>query len=409
MSPSTSSSKRHHPRPSRQNSRSDDNSSGNDVKQAPSFTSSNNTSTNTSTDTSNIPKRRRSSRGNSSLSELAKEIAVNRKRVVIITGAGISVASGVRPFRGNSGIWQSVIWTTATRSAFRKNPHAWYNDFWLPFLEMPENPTPNAGHLALAALLSDFSNLNMITQNVDGLHLPSERLIEAHGRLGLYKCMPDEDSDTDSDSDDEDDRPVHLGHRRKRRMCDTTTTTKKCVYQRSQSLAVTQLKPESTRSSLLHNSSNILHPPKCPSCGNSVAPQALLFDEGYHAHDYYQFTTMEEWIAQAQVIVFVGTSFAVRLTEVALEHARDFNLPVYNFNTQDFLQNSLRLNAINVTGACEETLPQLVLACHQLLEETISSSIQASSTPAVVVVKQATTTPAAAARSSRTRTIQVES
>jgi hypothetical protein len=66
--------------------------------------------------------RRRSSRGKSSVSELAKDICVHRKRVVFITGAGVSVASGVRPFRGSSGVWTQVIWTTATRQALRKDP-----------------------------------------------------------------------------------------------------------------------------------------------------------------------------------------------------------------------------------------------------------------------------------------------
>ena len=111
--------------------------------------------------------------------------------------------------------------------------------------------------------------------------------------------------------------------------------------------------------------------PKCPSCGNCVAPQALLFDEGYHNHDFYQFRLMEEWIAKAEVIVFVGTSFAgVSLTEVALEHAREKELPVYNFNTRDFLESTFRLNAENVSGPSEETLPQLLEACRDVKQDT---------------------------------------
>ena len=378
----------------------------------------------------NVPKpdtlnRRRSSRGNSSLSELAKHIIVDKKRVVFITGAGVSVASGVRPFRGSSGVWTHIIWTTATREAFRKDPLKWYNAFWVPMFlqtslpppdhnrqrtqyedgssfEVPvtallhPNPQPNAGHLALAELMNDFSNIQMITQNVDGLHPPSNRLIEAHGRVGLYKCLPTEDSDTDSDSDDDDEREVHLGHRRKRR-----TAQSMCPYQQAMSLTGEQLEPQTTRDALLRasdptspenmpsNSSRDLsgrttppsdaissarkrrivldQAPKCPSCGNCVAPQALLFDEGYHNHDFYQFRLMEEWIAKAEVIVFVGTSFAgVSLTEVALEHAREKGLPVYNFNTRDFLESTFRLNAENVSGPSEETLPQLLAACRDL-------------------------------------------
>lgn len=253
-------------------------------------------------------------------------------------------------------------------------------------------PKANAGHVALAEILQDNPNVRMITQNVDGLHPPSNRLIEAHGRLGLYKCLPAEDSDTDSDSDDDDEREVHLGHRRKRR-----TARSSCPYQQARSLTVCQLVPPRTRDALLKVSDpsvasssssrtapsatsssfqtndlseqaagaiQLQHTPKCPSCGNPVAPQALLFDEGYHTHDFYQFRRMEEWIAKAEVVVFCGTSFSgVTLTEVALEHAREKQLPVYNFNTQDFLESTIRLNAENISGPSEETLPMLREAC----------------------------------------------
>lgn len=53
--------------------------------------------------------RRRSSRGNSSLSLLAHAIADN-KNVLFITGAGLSVNSGIKPFRGDGGLWEDVLW-----------------------------------------------------------------------------------------------------------------------------------------------------------------------------------------------------------------------------------------------------------------------------------------------------------
>jgi NAD-dependent deacetylase len=372
-----------------------------------------NTDTNTATDTTTAidthdpyPKRRKSSRGKRSLSELARDIVVDRKRVVVITGAGVSVASGVRPFRGSSGVWKQVIWTTATREAFRKNPLDWYNQFWLPFLSLPTNPQPNAGHLALEQLLLDHANVNMITQNVDGLHTPSSRLIEAHGRLGLYKCLPNEDSDTDSDSDDDDERDVHLGHRRKSKLRTTSETStmsttnakhkqqkqepQRCRFQTSQSLTIAQVEPPTIRDALQvthgtcpkgRGKRRLATAPKCPSCGNFVAPQALLFDEGYHSHDFYQFQTVEDWIASADVLVFVGTSFAVTLTEVALEHARAKSLPVYNFNTQDFLESTVRLDVANISGPSQETLPELLQACQQLSGTTTVTTTTTTAIP----------------------------
>jgi NAD-dependent SIR2 family protein deacetylase len=298
------------------------------------------------------------------MNELAKDICLFRKRVVFITGAGVSVASGVRPFRGESGVWTSTIWTNATRDAFRKDPLKWYNEFWLPNLSLPKNAKPNAAHLALHAILKRYpETLNLITQNVDGLHPPCQRLVEAHGRLGLYKCIPEQDSDTDSESDDDDQRDVHLGHRRKRRLA---MTKQVCPYQQQQSLSVDDVEPIGVRNTLKVGRGRLSVPPQCPYCSNAVAPQALLFDEGYHSHDFYQFQRMEEWLANAEVIVFVGTSFAVRLPEIALEHARAKHIPVYNFNTQDMLEATSRLDATNVKGPSEELLPRLLLEIQEL-------------------------------------------
>ena len=313
--------------------------------------------------------RRRSSRGNSSLMELAKEIVTNRKRVVLITGAGLSVASGIRPFRGKSShqgeaLWTQHIWTTATRECFRKDPLGWYNDFWLPHLSLPPLVRPNAAHRAVNWLLEQSTSggpeslrIRMITQNVDGLLPPNPlHTIEAHGRLGLYKCIPDEDSDTDSESDEDDDRLVHLGHRRKWRRhqlvqnkkegsrCDRSLRrerrrsspkakaskrhVQKCPYQNEKSVSIDQIEPSVIQGNLLRGKGPLSEAPKCPHCKNTLAPQALLFDEGYHSHDFYEFQKMEEWLAKAELIVFIGTSFAVRLPEVTLEHARAMKIPV---------------------------------------------------------------------------------
>jgi NAD-dependent deacetylase len=318
-----------------------------------------------SSSSSSSSRRRRSSRGNSSLFHLAQAIVEHQKQVLFITGAGISVASGIRPFRGPAGVWTHHIWTNSTREAFRRDPLEWYNDFWLPCLGTLQraNVKPNAGHDVLEVLLHRFPfNLRMITQNVDGLHPPGPRTIEAHGRLGLFKCIPDQDSDTDSDSDTDDDRLVHLGHRRKH----AQSRRSKCPFRQQQSLTVDQIEPPVTRQYLKEGTRPLAESPYCPVCRNIVAPQALLFDEGYHSHDFYEFRKMEDWLSVAEVIVFVGTSFVVRLPEVTLEHARSLGIPVYNFNTSDMLEPSATLNANNIRGPAEVTLPLLLREVDEL-------------------------------------------
>jgi hypothetical protein len=113
-------------------------------------------------------------------------------------------------------------------------------------------------------------------------------------------------------------------------------------------------------------------PPLCPSCRRPCPPQALLFDEGYHSHSHYQFQKMESWISSASIIVFIGTSFAVNITSVALDFARDHNVPVYNFNIDggDILESGGRLNVENILGDVTETLPLLKVACSEELNRT---------------------------------------
>jgi len=331
-------------------------------------------------------KRRTSLRGQSS-KQLARAL-IEGKHVVFVTGAGLSVASGVRPFRGDedNGLWEEVIWKTATRSSFRKDPLKWYNDFWLPHFHSGDSHKPNEGHIALKKLCSLFpKSCHIITQNVDGLHeIP--QVMEAHGRIGLYKCIPEEDSDTDSDSDEDENRPVHLGHRRKSRLIRQKllfqAEEKKevipskfkhgeiCRFQQSHSIQLHEIEPKHVRHALQTGKKVISSPPICPACKRPVPPQALLFDEGYHSHDFYQFERMEENLADAQVIVFVGTSFQVQITTVALEHARDHAIPVFNFNTKDMLEPSARLNVENILGECHITLPRLLNDVEELLEES---------------------------------------
>lgn len=375
--------------------------------------------------------------------ELARLLAVEQKRTVIITGAGLSVASGVRPFRGAGGVWNSVIYEQSTRQAFRKNPLEWYNKFWLPqFVSCYDNDEeseeeasstqqhqPNAGHTALESICKLCPSAFLITQNIDGLHRSTTSssdmspVIEAHGRLGLYKCIPDSDSDTDSDSDEDDDRLVHLGHRRKSRALrrayyksldkkmsssengnggvqnggtlapitranddsasgdesddaslsdasnDNNKTRVPCRYELVDSISVNDIQPPSVRQALLTNSFPLTQPPQCPACHRPCPPQALLFDEGYHSHDHYQFEKMEHLLSTAQVIIFVGTSFSgVRITQVALEHARSVGIKVFNFNTKDMLPHSNEWHVQNVVGPAQETLPRLLQACRELLK-----------------------------------------
>ncbi len=113
------------------------------------------------------------------------------KRIVILTGAGISADSGVSTFRDPEGIWAKYDYNeVATPEGFARNPdfvHSFYN--WRR--ANIQTIQPNAAHLALARLEREFGDaLTLVTQNVDDLHERggSSRVIHMHGELLTARC-----------------------------------------------------------------------------------------------------------------------------------------------------------------------------------------------------------------------------
>jgi NAD-dependent deacetylase len=111
-------------------------------------------------------------------------------RVSILTGAGISAASGVPTFRGREGLWKNFSpEQLATAEAFRRDPRLvweWYN--WRR--ELISRCQPNAAHSVLAAWSRRLPGFRLITQNVDGLHekAGTENVIRFHGSIWEVLC-----------------------------------------------------------------------------------------------------------------------------------------------------------------------------------------------------------------------------
>lgn len=78
--------------------------------------------------------------------------------------------------------------------------------------------------------------------------------------------------------------------------------------------------------------------------------------------DFFQFDELNEWFDDADAFVFVGTSFSVHLTSLALEVARKKNISMFNFNTEKDLEkeSTKTLKWANICGKAEVLLPQLV-------------------------------------------------
>jgi NAD-dependent deacetylase len=111
-------------------------------------------------------------------------------RVTILTGAGVSAASGIPTFRGADGLWKKVrAETLATPEAFANDPKLvweWYD--WRR--GMIKDARPNAAHDVLARWTRDRPGVTLVTQNVDGLHerAGAERLLRLHGSIWRLRC-----------------------------------------------------------------------------------------------------------------------------------------------------------------------------------------------------------------------------
>ncbi len=112
------------------------------------------------------------------------------KNIVILTGAGISVASGIAPFRGPGGLWTDKdIEECATAQALKRNPQKVWDAF--SFVRKKSNEVePNAAHFALAELEKRTKNTWILTQNIDGLHQKagSQNVVELHGTIHRSQC-----------------------------------------------------------------------------------------------------------------------------------------------------------------------------------------------------------------------------
>jgi NAD-dependent deacetylase len=127
--------------------------------------------------------------------QTARDLIAAARRVVVLTGAGISTDSGIPDFRGPSGVW------TRNPAAERQSDIRYYvadpevrKVSWQSRLQHPAwTAEPNAGHRALVELERHGRLHALVTQNIDGLHQRAgnspERVIEVHGTLHQVTCL----------------------------------------------------------------------------------------------------------------------------------------------------------------------------------------------------------------------------
>ena len=210
--------------------------------------------------------------------------------ILYITGAGVSKQSGIPTFRGEDGFWTigSTNYTPqemATRQMYRCQPDEfllWYYKRFVTYKDV----SPNKAHEWL-------SDKRLITQNIDGLDgkAGNKTYIPIHGRLDKVTVYNSQQKPQDL-----------LG----------------APWKNVERLKIEAEDHIRLKSALLE-SFKISLSTKQPEKGVSLKPFILLFDEYYT--DSYRITEAERWMQEANKVVFIGTSFSVNITSIALRIA----------------------------------------------------------------------------------------
>ena len=213
------------------------------------------------------------------------------KRKLFITGAGVSKSSGIPTFRGTDGFWTigSKNFTPqemATRKMYYKNPSEfllWYYKRFASYRHI----LPNEVHFWLA-------DKKLITQNIDGLDgkAGNTQYISIHGCLDKVTVFQDQDALMPLKA-----APWDIVANSKIDLDDDT---------RLKSLLLELFKIKDH-----------------PEHGHSLKPFVLLFDEYYT--DLYRISEAEQEMQSADSVVFMGTSFSVNITSIALRYALSNN------------------------------------------------------------------------------------
>lgn len=233
------------------------------------------------------------------------------QKVIALTGAGVSVESGIPDFRSAGGLWEKydpAIY--ASIDTFRTSPEMCW-EMIFDTLELTEAAEPNAGHKALAELEEMGYLKAIITQNIDNLHQRggSNKVIEYHGNAVHLVCL-------------------------------------KCGAEFNMS--------EYDRSTRI--------PPRCKNCKEVLKPSIIFFGE---AIPYLALTESQELADTADVVIVAGTSAVVypaaAIPDIAKRHGAfiiESNLERTGFTG--------RITDVFLQGPSGLMLPELVKALKEL-------------------------------------------
>ncbi len=228
--------------------------------------------------------------------------------VGVLTGAGISAASGVPTFRGKDGLWKKFRpEELANFDAFSRNPELvweWYN--WRR--ELIRNIRPNLAHYALVDFEQIFPDFGVITQNVDNLHqlAGNKKVIELHGNIMRNKCS----------------------------QCN---------------------KPYSDEFTLENGI------PRCPECGGLIRPDVVWFGEMLPEQ---AISEAQELAMRSEVFFSIGTSSTVEPAASLPYIAKGNGAYIVEINTETTPLTQAADEHLN--GSADKILPELVISIEKV-------------------------------------------
>ncbi len=260
------------------------------------------------------------------LEKLRAALEATSGPVLVLTGAGISLASGIPTFRGSDAgaVWKRDITELGTVSYFNEEPEGSWR-WYLSRFEKVLGAKPNAGHAALVELerwcAAAGKPFLLVTQNIDGLHREagSKELVEVHGSAHRVRCSVEG--------------------------CEHGAPR---GWLSRDAVDLTAFASRPSRETV----------PRCPACKGLLRQHVLWFDEYYQSHEDYQWRRVQLAAARCQLLLFVGTSFSVGVTELALSEALARNVTAFSIDPAGRPTLGVKL----ITEPSEVALPRLVAA-----------------------------------------------
>ena len=257
----------------------------------------------------------------------------------VLTGAGVSTASGIADYRDRDGRWKRtppVLYRDFVRSEAGRQRY-WARSFagWPSF----RDAEPNAGHCALAALEQAGLVALVVTQNVDRLHQRAgqENVIDLHGRLDRVVCLEC--------------GAVDARDRVQERLAGANPWLRDIRVDRAALRADGDAELPDTDLTTLRT-------PRCPACGDIVKPEVVFFGENVpRSRVDDAFGALERCAG----VLVVGSSLAVYSGFRFCRRARELGLPLAAIN--DGVTRADEWLALKHDGACEDVLAELALSC----------------------------------------------